>query len=720
MKKKFFNTKLYIDGIKQLKLIGIMSTVILAIFAVLSPIGYFISSTYIDETGKTIYSEVVVSLQEITFLNHAIYLLIVPVMCLSLFSFLTKRNACDFYHAIPLRREGIYLSLYASIMTWVVFMLTTSSLLAIITIALIPNISIIISSIFIFYLEILATAVLVSGGFMIAISLTGTTFTNLMVAVMILFFPRIFIAVTTIMLNSVLPFIDLNSNGLLLNYHNNLLFSRFIYLLESSSYHSTWGPIIYTFILGIIYIVIGCILFLKRKSETAGNAAINRSLQLVFRLAVSFIICLIPCYYIFSVIMGTEYLDIEGIFTLFIIYVIALIAYFLYELITTKKLKNLVKALPGVGILALLNIAFIAGLCIGTFTLRNTLPEAEDIKYFSIDSDTSYYEANYFEEQSMKIQITDENAIATVAKLLEATSDMCAVNPNSMYYSSYTTMNIKIKTLLGKRSYTIAMSEQEYDTIVSYLEQNSDYRKLYTDLPSINSNYTSVTMYTDFPQSTYDKLYESARKEISEMGFENAYNYINNYYNGWIDTLQCTTISGIEKYQFTLNISEALPKTYALYITELSRENDSQQIVDMIKDFNNTSLINNNYDINNLDYFCENLNLFIVGADNSIYIMYEGSSEENEMQVHSNPSKEALELLSELADHITLVNENIDINTTDLLSISYYCDAIDYEKNDTPSISNEAYFVLDDRGVEIVNELVEIDRQTGVNEYIKY
>lgn len=715
MKHKLFNLKLYLDGIRQLKLIGIMSTAVLSVFAVLIPLRYLISSMYIDDSGNTVFSEVVVSLSEITPINYAVFLLLVPVMCLSLFSFLTKRNACDFYHAAPPKREVVYFSFYASIMTWIVFMMTSSSLLAVITVAIIPNISIIISSILIFYLKILAASVLVSGGFMIAISLTGTTFTNLLVAGMILFFPRIFITVAVMMLNNVIPYINLTSNGLLLNYHNNLLIAVIADLFKTSYDTSIWTPIIYPFILGLVYVMAGCFLFIKRKSETAGNAAINRGLQLIFRLAAAFIICLIPCYYIYSVIMGTEYLNYTDVFWIFVAYIVALIVYFLYELITTKKLKNLVKALPGVGILVLLNIAFIAGLSLETFVLKNTLPDADDIRYFNINDDHSYYDNNYFEELSKQIQITDKDAIARIADLLKATADMCDKAPNSMYYGSYTTMNIKIKTALSKRSYTIALYSNDYDAIISCLEQNNDYRELYTNLPSINSSYTSATMHTTLPKEAYDRIYESARKEISEMSFETAYNYISDYHSGSIDSLNCTTISGTNKYNFTLNINEQLPKTYALYISELSKANDYTRLISIMKDYDKNSILKTN-NIESLDYFVENITLYLNGADSSIYIMYEGGLEKDGPQTYCKPSAQALELISKLTDHITLVNENVDINNTNLLNVSYDCSTSNYEKNEYINENILSYFMIDDEGVEIINQLKNLSMQDKLNE----
>jgi hypothetical protein len=45
-------------------------------------------------------------------------------------------------------------------------------------------------------------------------------------------------------------------------------------------------------------------------------------------------------------------------------YIAAVVVYFAYELITTKQFKNLVKALPGLGIVVAMNVA-IFGLMVG-------------------------------------------------------------------------------------------------------------------------------------------------------------------------------------------------------------------------------------------------------------------------------------------------------------------------------------------------------------------
>ena len=47
---------------------------------------------------------------------------------------------------------------------------------------------------------------------------------------------------------------------------------------------------IYTLVLAVIYIVLGCVLFTKRKSETAGKPALGWKLQFAIRTAIGFVI----------------------------------------------------------------------------------------------------------------------------------------------------------------------------------------------------------------------------------------------------------------------------------------------------------------------------------------------------------------------------------------------------------------------------------------------
>ena len=709
MKLKKFNYKLYIDGIRQLKLIGIMSTIILSVFAIIVPVGHFIDSMHADEYGRAYFADIALTLEQAVPINHVIYLIIVPVMCLSLFNFLTKRNACDFYHAAPVRREGICFSFYAAIMTWVIGMLTLSGLIGIITMAVLPGMSVIIPSIFVYFFEILAASVLVAGGFMIAVSLTGTTFTNLVVAIIILFFPRIFIAASTLMLNSSLPYINLSSRGLLLNHNNNLLIRLFSTVLFSFSSNkaaqtSVVVPIIYSFVVGLFYAAVGCFLFARRRSEAAGNAAISRRLQLVFRLIIGFSFCLLPCYIIYSMIVdGDNDFDISMLFSLFVLYVVALIIYFLYELITTKKLKNLVKAIPGAGILLLLNAAFILLLLLGTFIIKNTLPKAENVKSFNIISSDNTYNADYFSRKSSKIKITDKQAINDIVSYLNATAEKCDEDPYSIN-NSFARMDVKINTDLLDRTYTIAVSSSEYKKIISSLKSNDEYMRLYTELPVADVNHTTVSSYDNIPQKGVNKIYETARMEIHDIGFEEAYDILNNSADS-IGMLNVSTTSGIEQYSFYVPVSLRLPKTYAAYLSEYNKAFDSEKLTDIISDWKTNSIAAKN-NLREGDYFSENISILCEDEDIYCYLGWSYEYELNPIEGQNMPSDEQLKLLSELSKHIKLYDEAMAAANEPIIDVIYNYSA------DTPSGYDsgnlKAYYTADKEGFEILNRLSRI------------
>ncbi len=98
--KNFFHGKLYVEGLKQLQLTGMIFMIIYLAQGFLVPLAYIIG----DESAGdyTLLS-----------MNPFIWVLpflVVPSLVISLFKFLTARNASDFFHSLPFRREGMALS----------------------------------------------------------------------------------------------------------------------------------------------------------------------------------------------------------------------------------------------------------------------------------------------------------------------------------------------------------------------------------------------------------------------------------------------------------------------------------------------------------------------------------------------------------------------------------------------------------------------------------
>jgi len=120
----FINGKLYLDALKQLRLIGFICFGILSIFSVLIPIGTAINtynSTFYDHASNVaIYvAPILVTTRESFFAMFFIFVLFTPLLTIYLFSFLTKRNACDYFHSFPQRRGCLYNTYFAAVTTWI-------------------------------------------------------------------------------------------------------------------------------------------------------------------------------------------------------------------------------------------------------------------------------------------------------------------------------------------------------------------------------------------------------------------------------------------------------------------------------------------------------------------------------------------------------------------------------------------------------------------------
>ena len=101
---------------------------------------------------------------------------------------------------------------------------------------------------------------------------------------------------------------------------------------------------LYTLILGLLYGVGAAALFLRRKSEAAGLATPNRALQTTLRLLVAFLLCQYPCRVIIRVVLHRETVTSSAVFTCVVWYIVALVVYFLFELVTTRRVKNLLRS----------------------------------------------------------------------------------------------------------------------------------------------------------------------------------------------------------------------------------------------------------------------------------------------------------------------------------------------------------------------------------------
>ena len=307
------------------------------------------------------------------------------LMVMKLFAFMNKRRSSDFYHAIPHTRKSLFISFLAGIFTWVIGIMVVVTLLSTIIYVISPAV-IFSPRILVFsFLGFLAGTLLVISGILLAKGLSGTGLSNLAVATIILFYPRLILMIFNNMFMDITKIIHHQDTNLLTNASYNIAFSIFELYYSMIWYGlfyyainvSMVGSIIYTFVLAFIYLFLAGFLFIKRNSEVAGKGATNRIMQHAIRCMLVFPITLIIPSVILSVRRTTwRSYDTAGIVA---VVFISLVVYFVYELIVTKRLINVVKAIPSLGIVVFSNVLFIFLLVAGRNGVWNNVPVADEI-----------------------------------------------------------------------------------------------------------------------------------------------------------------------------------------------------------------------------------------------------------------------------------------------------------------------------------------------------
>lgn len=546
-KNEFFSLGLYIEAIKRIRLPGIILSVILSLEAVLIPlgleIGYVMSKRMYgtDEFGDSYLPEVLGG-SELHILLFLVAVIGAPVFTWVLFSFLNKRNASDYYHSLPHTRLSLYVSNVAALVTWLFGIIVVTSGLSRITAALFPKvISVEAGSYFPYMVGCFALSLLISACIIIGKSITGTLFSNLVITALIMVFPRFIMAMVTSGVTAKLPIIPSDHVSFFLSTKLNILTGMLIqaadmYYVESPCIFEGASQI-YTAVLAVCYFVIGAVLFCRRKSESAQRSAPGKRMQAIYRIILAFAVSVPFCYVIF----GLENEPIAKTFLVGLLVVVSALTYFIYEILTTRKWKNLVTAIPGFFIVLLLDILFF-GTMYGITAIESSFrPEAGDIEYVQLVGNNYNYEGivmdfmAYVEEETSTLKITDKDAVETVTECLDETFafyekyggiDDCY---SDNYHGSYvdkeeqaTVYTFKIKTKGGLTKYrNIRLYSDDMAVVGESLKKLPGYTDTWTSLPTPHRG--TISMNGGAFEITNDQaeiIFEVFKEELVNVDFD--------------------------------------------------------------------------------------------------------------------------------------------------------------------------------------------------------
>lgn len=594
MKHKIFNRRLYLEGLRQLRTIGLLGLVIQLGFAIFIPLcNYMEEKEFIEQMRQFSTGYIGSSYDHIQLISAGsshIYVLLyiflfVPIMALSLFRFLNSRESSDFYHSIPQSRICLFFSYTTALYTWVITTLTVTCLSSMITYKLCEKyIQISYEYIPPFFLNLFVIAALLIGILLLAQTLCGNMMSVAVVSLIILATPRLMLMIYAALMNDSLSYLTEDILGIF-QMNNNLLYALFDFINGENTLLTTTlhFPMFYTLTLALILHALAVLGFHKRRSEAAESAMNSRFLQLCFRSIFVMIICLLPISYLYYLAAAEIFEGGAGIntsmsvtiFYLVIMYLIALLGLFVYELLTSKNVTSALKALKSFPLILVCNAILLVFLLCSRLHYENLTLNKDSIHSIVLQDvlrDTDYYSENdYFNNRLKTCKIKNKEFINFLCdsfqKYKEDYQKRKRLDDSVVYEETVYTYTIQVdfKGSSGHSLY-FGFTEEDYQRLKEYLYQSEALVEVFTELPADSKvNYSSSSH--ELTEAEFADVYNTLCEELNSGEFD-IQKWISTLpsshsYPYWIE-FSISTAEGTLHYQ-GLPITSATPKTYELY-----------------------------------------------------------------------------------------------------------------------------------------------------------
>lgn len=510
--KKIFSFRLYVEGLKRIRLLGFATGIVLTLLMLVTAISF--DTSLPGDGWDTIF---VLELSDFAVPLFMLWF-VTPFFIHKMFGFLNKRNAADFYHSIPHRRITLYLSNLAAVYTWIygilIFVVAISILYLSLMTPVIISWLIIVETIGLF-----AASTLFIGGFMLlAMTLTGSSFSNGVLFLVLSISLRVLGWIVIDRLEAHVPFADFGFTILsLFSARTSIIvmginaFSRFKLLADPLMW-------IYTACITVLLYALAAYFFVKRKSETAGKPSEGRGLQHFYSCAFSLPLALLATSNILQ--NGFERNLVSTIFLVGS----AIVVFYLCELFSYKKILRTLKATPLFGVVILLCGAFVGGTALCEYYVNNRTFSADEIESVQFYNRTSLLSTREGDSELAAARLfafpfyTNENIEIHDRAFVEAVCDLWSnTKGNTSYYSVI--FRLKNGSTVGRR--VSIPDEAAFDQLQEKLFATQEYRKAYVTLIK---EHTSLYSY-DLADYVSEELANTFWKEYDAMSEDEKFEY---------------------------------------------------------------------------------------------------------------------------------------------------------------------------------------------------
>jgi len=454
--KRFLSPGLYKEGLRQLCPAGIL-------FAVLCAGAPFaeVIMTIVSVLSKT--GDPKMAMSNFTAISASVFVVVgifAAASVFTLFRFLNKRGSSDFYHALAAPRLTLYFSFLAAILTWV-WGVGLLALLLMAAVALIGGVPLTLSTIVVSLGLLLSATLFVVAATLVAVSITGVRFMNLIVLVLIIMLPYAAASAFTQAVAGRVPSLPVEFIGAIgtVSLHNTL----FMLVGDTSLYGvATFvASIAVTALWSLMLIGVGAWFFKHRLSELAGSVTVSRGFLLVFRVALAILVVALGTVPLavgsgangLMVMLPTSFSQPTS-FMVLLRYSIPLLIFILViflgvEFLVTRKLKSVWRALPSFSLVLVFTLAFFGAIFLYSTSAKRFAPSSSQIASVQIitssygvvtDSSSPIFSTMFsssdspvsFNDLLTRNTVDDDPALlqATAAKLREPFSAADSINSN--------------------------------------------------------------------------------------------------------------------------------------------------------------------------------------------------------------------------------------------------------------------------------------------------
>ena len=399
-----FNFRLFLEALKRLRVIGLGTAILSLTVSVLVPVTTWIERN--SSTGNDVYT---MNTQGLC-VPAGLIVFLAPLFFAVLFSFLQKRKESDFFHAIPYTRTCVYVSFVSAALAFIWTIQLACGVVSAILWSMVPRLSADIGGMFAFVGISMLAAAMLSAFMMLALTVSGTRGSCFLLFFLFAGFVRVVCAIFLGCLDTI-NFIDVNEM-----WDVSPLAPQWLLPLNVVYYWMSFqdaciilyslSNILYSLVVTAGLFALAGLLYNRRKSEMAGNPAPGVKTQALFRILFTTVAALlIPLL----IITG------DATSALMLVLVVGvLLVYFLYELITTKRPKNLLRILPGLGIVAGICVAFLLSFLGYRTFLVNEKITPDEIKWISMESD-GFIGGTYQDRLSDTLRTDDPELLKVIA-----------------------------------------------------------------------------------------------------------------------------------------------------------------------------------------------------------------------------------------------------------------------------------------------------------------